>query len=89
MTLLQKAALKILARISINQVIQYDLTNLGIIPILVDLIVDPARDLQHYAGMVIANVSNLKISRRIVRNCGGIPLLVIMTLIFDNCSQQI
>lgn len=67
----------VLSQISPNKVIRQDLTNMGVIPILVNLLVDPAQDLQIYASTVIANIANLKRSSKIVRLSGGIPILVI------------
>lgn len=72
----QRLALNILSRVTRHVVVQHDVTNLGIIPLLVDLLIDPARDLQRLAAAVIANVAKLKKSSKIVRQCGGIPILV-------------
>ncbi|KAG8253977.1 hypothetical protein J6590_017358 [Homalodisca vitripennis] len=72
----KKLALSILARVTQHVVIQHEVTNLGIIPLLVKLLVDPARDLQRLAAAVIANVAKLKKSSKLVRTCGGIPVLV-------------
>uniref|UniRef100_A0A1B6CBZ5 Armadillo repeat-containing protein 4 n=1 Tax=Clastoptera arizonana TaxID=38151 RepID=A0A1B6CBZ5_9HEMI len=72
----KKGAVMILCKISSNKVIRKDLTNMGIIPVLVKMLVDPAQDLQIYASTIIANIANLKRSSKKVRLCGGIPILV-------------
>lgn len=66
----------ILSRVSRHIVIQHDVTNMGIIPLLINLLLDPARDLQRLAAAVIANVAKLKKSSKLVRMAGGIPILV-------------
>nr|CAD7585745.1 unnamed protein product [Timema genevievae] len=74
----QLGALSVLSQISVNTEIRRTITDLGGVPLLVDILSHPARDLQILAAETIANIAKVRKARKTVRKCGGIPKLVSM-----------
>lgn len=72
----QLGALKILARISSSSVIQKSIVDLDGIPLLVNILCEPALDLKIMAAETISNVAKVRLARKLVRKCGGIPKLI-------------
>lgn len=72
----QLGALQILARISSSIHIQKSIVDLDGIPLLVNILCEPAIDLKITGARSIANVAKIRIARKLVRRCGGIPKLI-------------
>lgn len=72
----QLGTLAVLQVISLNIDCRRAITDLGGVQQLVDILDDPARDLQILAAGTIANVCKIRKARKIVRKSGGIPKLV-------------
>lgn len=53
-----------------------NLTNLGAIPILVQLLSDKSLDLQILSADTLANVAKIRKGRKFIRKAGGIKLMV-------------
>jgi len=56
--------------------VRKSLTDLGGVPLLIEILSDQARELQILAAQTIANVARIRKARMIVRKCGGIPKIV-------------
>ncbi|XP_046397055.1 armadillo repeat-containing protein gudu isoform X2 [Ischnura elegans] len=70
------AALKVLKDISGNVDVRKNLTDLGIVPLLVTTLAQPYKELQILAAETLANVGRVKKASRQVRRYYGIPRLV-------------
>lgn len=75
-TLFQLGALYVLREITTSYDVRKSLTDLGGVPLLIDILSDQARDLQILASETLANVARIRKARMIVRKCGGIPKIV-------------
>lgn len=72
----QLGALQILARISSSIHIQKSIVDLDGIPLLVNILCEPAIDLKITGAQTIANVAKIRIARKLVRRSSGIPKLI-------------
>lgn len=72
----QLGALQILVRISMSSDVQKAIVYFDGIPLLVHILSEPAMNLKTMAAETLANVSKIKLARRLIRKCGGIPKLV-------------
>ncbi|XP_071444201.1 armadillo repeat-containing protein gudu [Hetaerina americana] len=70
------AALKVLKDISGHVDVRRNLTDLGIVPLLVVTLAQPYKELQILAAETLANVGRVKKACRLVRQSYGIPRLV-------------
>lgn len=71
----QLGALQILVRISTSADVQKAIIDLDGIPLLVHILSEPAH-LKTMAAETLSNVAKIKLARRLIRKCGGIPKLV-------------
>lgn len=69
-------ALYVLADVTTNIDIRRTLVDLGSIPLLVEILSEPAIDLKTMAAETIANVAKVRLARKLVRKCDGISKLV-------------
>ncbi|XP_039292137.1 armadillo repeat-containing protein gudu isoform X2 [Nilaparvata lugens] len=69
-------ALSVLSAVSENFEIRRHMTDLGCVPLLVNLLNDPSRALQAVSATTLSNVAKIKKARKIVRKCNGLPQLV-------------
>lgn len=69
-------SLHILATISANIDIRKAIVDLDGIPLLVQILSEPAIDLKTMAAGTISHVAKVRLARKLVRKCGGIPKLV-------------
>lgn len=72
----QLGALQILVRISMSFDVQKAIVDFDGIPLLVHILSEPAMNLKTMAAETLANVSKIKLARRLIRKCDGIPRLV-------------
>lgn len=72
----QLGALQALAIISSSSEIQKQIVDLDIIPLLVNILSEPALDLKTMAAETLANVAKIRIARRLIRKFHGIQKLV-------------
>ncbi|RZF37813.1 hypothetical protein LSTR_LSTR007175 [Laodelphax striatellus] len=68
-------ALSVLSVVSENFEIRRHMTDLGCVPLLVNLLNDPSRALQAVSATTLSNVAKIKKARKIVRKCDGLPQL--------------
>lgn len=69
-------ALQILASISSAAEIQKSIVDSDGIPLLVNILSEPALNLKTMAAETLSNVAKVKIARKLIRKSGGIPKLV-------------
>lgn len=72
----QLSALQVLVRISASADVQKAIVDLDGIPLLVNILSEPPLNLKTMAAETLANVAKIKLARRLIRKCGGIPKLV-------------
>lgn len=72
----QLGALQVLVRISASVDVQKAIVDLDGIPLLVNILSEPPLGLKTMAAETLANVAQIKLARRLIRKCGGIPKLV-------------
>lgn len=77
-------ALYILKELTTTYDVRKTFTDLGGVPLLLDILSDQARDLQTLASETLANVARIRKARMIVRKSGGLPKIVIFYFIFLN-----
>ncbi|EEB15760.1 Armadillo repeat-containing protein, putative [Pediculus humanus corporis] len=69
-------ALYILKELTTTYDVRKTFTDLGGVPLLLDILSDQARDLQTLASETLANVARIRKARMIVRKSGGLPKIV-------------
>lgn len=69
-------ALHILSGISENIDVRKAIVDLDGIPLLVNILSEPSLDLKIMVAETIANVARVRIARKLVRKCGGIPKII-------------
>lgn len=72
----QLGALYVLREITVSYDVRKSFTDLGGVPLLIEILSDQARDLKILAAETLANVARIRKARVIVRKCGGIPKIV-------------
>lgn len=69
-------ALHILSDIAVNADVRKAIVDLDGIPLLINILSEPNIDLKIMAAETIAFVGRVRIARKLVRKCGGIPKLI-------------
>lgn len=72
----QLGALQALARISTSAEIQKSIVDLDGIPLLVNILSEPALDLKTMAAETLSNVAKVRMARKLIRKFDGIPKIV-------------
>ncbi|XP_044271871.1 armadillo repeat-containing protein gudu [Tribolium madens] len=80
-------SLSVLSELSQNEQIRRCITDLGGISLLVHNLADPARDLQILVAETIYNVAQIRKARKHVRKFDGIPKLVDLLDVNENCLK--
>lgn len=69
-------ALHILTDIAVNTEVRKAIVDLDGIPLLINLLSEPSSNLKTMAAETISYVGRVRIARRLVRKCGGIPKII-------------
>lgn len=69
-------ALHILTDIAVNTDVRKTIVDLDGIPLLINILNEPSIDLKIMAAETISHVGRVRIARKLVRKCGGIPKLI-------------
>lgn len=69
-------ALHVLAKIASNIDIRKSIVDLDGVPLLVKILSEPALNLKTMAATTISYISKVRVARKFVRKCGGIPKLI-------------
>lgn len=69
-------ALHILSQLAVNTEVRKTVVDLDGIPLLVGILSEPSINLKIMAAETISYVGRVRIARKLVRKCGGIPKLI-------------
>lgn len=69
-------ALHILSQLAVNTEVRKTVVDLDGIPLLVGILSEPSIKLKIMAAETISYVGRVRIARKLVRKCGGIPKLI-------------
>lgn len=72
----QLSALQILVKLSPSSDVQNQLIDLDGIPLLVHILSEPALNLKTMAAETLSNVAMIRLARKLIRKCGGVPKLI-------------
>lgn len=69
-------ALHILSDIAVNTDVRKAIVDLDGIPLLINILSEPSLELKIMAAETISYVGRVRIARKLVRKCGGIPKII-------------